>query len=157
MSTILFYESNRLSLWHSGAALTRARAPLGESDERDQATAPAASERDSLERRGQLFLCICTTSNRAAQSGTKKRIEMPGARHICGCLQGGAQQFKERLKRRDHRRRSKEGEDEKAVREQTKAAGATAAVCCLFTVSSLPRKSGSALCTRRRKDVHESD
>lgn len=46
MSTILFYESNRLSLWHSGAAPTCARAPLGESDKCDQATAPAASERD---------------------------------------------------------------------------------------------------------------
>lgn len=101
--------------------------------------------------------CVCTTSSQAARSGTKKRSEMPGARHTCVCLEGGAQQFKERLKRREHRRRSKEGEEEKAVREQTKAAGATAAVCCLFTVSSLPRKSGSALCRRRRNDVHESD
>lgn len=45
MSTILFYESNRLSLWHGGAAQPLL-VLLGESDERSQAIAPAVSERD---------------------------------------------------------------------------------------------------------------
>lgn len=105
MSTILFYESNRLSLWHSGAAPTRAHAPLGESDERDQATPLPASERDESDlttwNAVANFSYAFAPFARAAWSGTKKRIEMPGARHMCVCLEGGAQQFKERLKRRE--------------------------------------------------------
>lgn len=60
---------------------------------------------------------------------------MPGALHICVYFQGGARQFERRLKRRENRQRSKEGEKEKAVRERTKPASAV--VCCLFTVTSL--------------------
>lgn len=44
MSTILFYESNRLSLWHGGAAQPLF-VLLGESDEHCQAIAPGVSDR----------------------------------------------------------------------------------------------------------------
>lgn len=50
MSTILFYESNRLSVWCGGTALPLL-VLLGESNECSQAITPAVSERKTEKNR----------------------------------------------------------------------------------------------------------
>ena len=89
MSTILFYESNRLSPWHRGAAQPL-RILLGEGNEHSQAIAPAVSERDRewfglAGAPRPTLLPHLHQSNQTAQSGKNIAASQNaiGAGHLC--------------------------------------------------------------------------
>lgn len=101
MSTILFYESNRLSLWHGGAAQPLL-VLLGESDERSQAIAPAVSERDRgwfgwLEHHDRQFSRTYTRAIRQPRSGKNIAASQNarGSGHLCLLLGWGSAVWRE--------------------------------------------------------------
>lgn len=101
MSTILFYESNRLSLWHGGAAQPLL-VLLGESDERSQAIAPAVSERDRgwfgrLEHHDRQFSRTYTRAIRQPRSGKNIAASQSarGSGHLCLLLGWGSAVWRE--------------------------------------------------------------